>query len=229
MEPSRKLARAAGLCYFATHITSIGGLALYGPVLNDPDYVLGAGADGPVLLGALLEVLLALGIVGTAVTLYPVTRRHNEAVAAGYTALRVLEAAVIAVGIVSLLAVVTLRRHGADGADPAALATTARALVAVHDWTFLLGPNFVCGANTLLAAYLMYRSRLVPRVVAVLGLVGGPLIFASAVAVLFGVYGQVSAWGALAAVPVFAWELALATCLVTRGFDRAAVAAPAAA
>ncbi|WP_267884803.1 DUF4386 domain-containing protein [Streptomyces sp. NRRL S-87] len=163
-------------------------LALYEPVLAHAEYVTGRGPDAPVLLGALFEVGPALAVVGTAVTLFPVVRRHGEGLALGYAALRTLEAAAICVGIVSLLAVVTLRRDGsgAAGPDADALRTVGGALVAVHDWTFLLGPNFVLGANTVLAALLMYRSRLVPRPVAVLGLVGGPLILASATAVLFG-------------------------------------------
>jgi Domain of unknown function (DUF4386) len=217
--PSRKIAVTAGVLYLVTHVTSIAALALYGPVLNRPDYVVGAGADARVLLGALCEVVLALAVVGTAVTLYPVVKRQNEGVALGYVGLRTLEAAIIAVGIVSLLAVVTLRQHPPAGSDTASLVTAARALVAVHDWTFLLGPNFVLGTNTVLLAYLMYRSRLVPRFIAVLGLAGGPLIFASAVAELFGAYRQVSVWGSLTAVPVFAWELSLAIRLIVKGFN----------
>ncbi|WP_354639283.1 DUF4386 domain-containing protein [Kitasatospora camelliae] len=218
MAPPRKLATAAGACFLVTHVTSIGALVLYGPVLGGADYVTGPGPDARVLLGALFEVLLALAIVGTAVALLPVVRRYGESAAAGYVALRTLEAAVIAVGIVSLLAVVTLRQEGAPGREVETLRVVGRALVAVHDWTFLVGPNFVLGANTVLLASLLYRSRLVPRFIAVLGLVGGPLIFGSAVAVLFGAYAQVSTWGSLAAVPVFAWELALAFRLIVAGF-----------
>ncbi|GAA2315382.1 hypothetical protein GCM10010149_78970 [Nonomuraea roseoviolacea subsp. roseoviolacea] len=222
MASPRKLATAAGVCYLVTHVTSIGGLILYGPVLHNADYIAGRGADTGVLLGALFEVVLAIAIVGTAFTLFPVARRHSEGLAVGYVGLRTLEAAVITVGIVSLLAVVTLRQHPPQGADPASLLTTGRALVAVHDWTFLLGPNFVCGANTVVMAYLMYRSQLVPRFIAVLGLVGGPLIFVSAIAELFGLYQQTSGVGALTAIPVFAWELTLAIWLITRGFKPSA-------
>ncbi|WP_234327320.1 DUF4386 domain-containing protein [Streptomyces sp. NRRL WC-3742] len=214
----RKLATAAGVCYLVTHVTSIGGLILYSPVLHNADYIVGRGADTRVLLGALFEVVLAIAIVGTAFALFPVTRRHSECLAVGYVGLRTLEAAVIAVGIVSLLAVVTLRQNPPQGADPASLLATGRALVAVHDWTFLLGPNFICGANTTVVAYLMYRSQLVPRFIAVLGLVGGPLIFASAIAELFGLYQQVSGAGMLTAIPVFAWELTLAIRLIAKGF-----------
>ncbi|GAA2977468.1 DUF4386 domain-containing protein [Kitasatospora sp. NPDC127116] len=219
MASPRTLATATGTCFLVTHVTSIGGLVLYGPILKTADYVLGAGPDTRVLLGALFEVLLTIGIVGTAFAMYPVARRHGEGLAVGYLGLRTLEAAVIAVGIVSLLAVVTLRQHPPQGADSAALLTAGKALVAVHDWTFLLGPNFICGANTAVLACLLYRSRLIPRFIAVLGLVGGALIFTSAIAVLFGLYPQVSGPGMLAAVPVFAWELCLAFRLITKGFN----------
>ncbi len=220
MASSRKIAIAAGVLYLVTHVTSIGALVLYGPVLNSPDYVVGPGQDARVILGALLEVILALAIVGTAVALFPVVKRQNEGIALGYVGLRTLEASVIAVGIVSLLAVVTLRQEPdpAMGADAASLVIVGRALVAVHDRTFLVGPNFVLGTNTVLLAYLLYRSGLVPRFIAVLGLVGGPLIFASAIAELFGLYKQVSVWGAITAVPVFAWELTLAFWLIAKGF-----------
>ncbi len=217
--PPRRLATAAGVCFLVTHVASIGGLVLYGPVLHDPGYITGPGPDTRVLLGAFFEVVLALAVVGTALALFPVARRYGEGAAVGYLGLRTLEAAVIGVGIVGLLAVVTLRGQPPQGAEADTLRAVGRALVAVHDRTFLLGPNFVLGANTALVAYLMYRSRLVPRPIAVLGLVGGPLIFASAAAVLFGAYAQLSVWGSLAAVPVFAWELALAVRLIAKGFD----------
>jgi hypothetical protein len=217
MASMRRTAAVAGTLYLVTHVTSIAGLALYTPVLRDRDYIVGAGADSQVILGAVLEGILALAIIGTAVTLFPVVKRQHEGVALGYVGLRTLEAAIIAAGIVSLLAVVTLRQESA-GADAASLLTVGRALVVFHDWTFLLGPAFVLGINTVLMAYLMYRSGLVPRFIGLLGLIGGPLVFASAVAVMFGVYEQVSVWGSVTALPVFAWELGLAGWLVIKGF-----------
>ncbi|WP_327674199.1 DUF4386 domain-containing protein [Kitasatospora sp. NBC_00458] len=213
----RRTAVVAGVLFLVTEVAAIAGMLLYRPALDGAAYVAGSGADGRVVAGALCEVVLVLAVIGTGVALYPVVRRHGEAVALGYVCGRLLEAAVIAVGIVSLLAVVTLRRE-ADGADAAALGTVADALVAVHDRTFLLGPNVVLGADSLALAYLMLRSRLVPRPIAVLGLAGGSLICASAVAVLFGLYPQVSTAGSLAALPVFAWEVSLALWLVVKGF-----------
>ncbi|MFI6104067.1 DUF4386 domain-containing protein [Streptomyces sp. NPDC051310] len=215
-----------GALFLVTEVAAIAGLALYRPALDGAAYVTGAGADHRVLLGALCEVVLLVAVVGTGVSLFPVLRRRHEALALGYACGRLLEAAVIAVGIVGMLALVTLRGEAAaaGSGDGAPFEAAATALTAVHDWTFLLGPNIVLGANTLVLAYAMHRSRLVPRALTRLGLVGGTAICASAVAVLFGVYPQVSVAGSAAALPVFAWEVILAVRLLTRGFEPAAPA-----
>ncbi|THA56649.1 DUF4386 domain-containing protein [Streptomyces sp. A1136] len=222
MRSTRRTAVLAGVLFLVTEVAAIGGLTLYGPVLHGAAYVTGSGADTRVFLGALSEFVLALAVIGTGVVLYPIVKRHGEGAALGYACGRLLEAAVIVVGIISVLSVVTLRRDSAGaGVDAASLAVAGDTLIAVHDWTFLFGPNFVLGANTLVLASLMYDSRLVPRFIAVLGLVGGTMICASAVAVLFGLYPQVSAAGSLAALPVFAWEVTLAVRLIAKGFDPA--------
>jgi hypothetical protein len=220
----RKIAIAAGVLYLISDITSVVALILYGPALNNAGYIVGSGPDTRVLLGAFFEVILAFANVGTAVALFPVVKRWNEGVALGYVALRTLEAAIIAVGVIPLLVVVTLRQAGIAGTDQATLVTVGRALVAVHNWTFLVGPSFTSGANTVLMAYLMYRLGLVPRFIPVLGLIGGPLVFASATAVLFGLLGQYSVWPAIAAIPEFAWELTLAFWLIAKGFNASATA-----
>jgi len=227
MSSARKTAVAAGVFFIVAAAAATAGLVLYGPVLSDPHYIVTAsGDDARVLLGAFFEVILAIAVIGTAVTLFPVVKRQSEGIALGYVAGRVLEAVVIVAGIISLLSVVTLRRDaaGAAGANAASLVTAGKTLVALHDWTFLFGPGLAIGVNTLLLAYLMYRSRLVPRLVAVIGLTGGPLIFASSAAVLFGLYEQVSAWGMIAAVPVFVWEMSLAVWLIVKGFRPSAIA-----
>ncbi|MFC8453302.1 DUF4386 domain-containing protein [Kitasatospora sp. NPDC057223] len=219
MNPDRRTAMVAGVLFLVTEVAAIGGLVLQRPALGAAGRVLGPGAESRVFLGVLCEVVLVVAVVGTGVALYPVLRRRSEGLALGYVCGRLLEAAVITVGILGVLSVVTLRRDLAGAADTAPLAAAVRGLVALHEWTFLLGPNIALGLNTLLLAYLMYRTGLVPRFVAVLGLVGGPLICASAVAVMFGLYPQLSGPGSAAAVPVFAWEVALAARLVTRGFE----------
>ncbi|MFE2526913.1 DUF4386 domain-containing protein [Streptomyces sp. NPDC059382] len=222
MRSDRRTAVAAGVLFLVTEIAAIGGLALYRPVLDGPPGAPGTDAVTSALLGALCELVLVAAVIGTGVVLYPVVRRRYEAMALGYACLRLLEAVVIAVGVLAVLTLVTLRR---EAMGVAGVAGADRALVALHEWTFLLGPNVALGLNTTLLAYAMYRSRLVPRFIALLGLVGGPLICASGVAVMFGAYGQVSVAGSVAAVPVFAWEVTLAVRLIVKGFDQPRVGA----
>ena len=221
MTSTRRTAIVAGVFYLLTEVTAIGGMLLYGSVLGTPQFIVSASVDDTgVLAGAFLEVLLAIAVVGSAVTLYPVLRRVNEGMALGYVAGRLIEATIIAVGAISLLAVVTMRQDlaGATGAEAVAAVSVGQSLVAVHNWTFLFGPKLALGVNTLLAAYLMYRSRLVPRAIAVLGLVVGSLIFGSGTAVLFGAYEDLSTTGVVAAAPVFAWEVSVAVWMIVKGF-----------
>ena len=222
----QKIARVTGVLFLITIVASIPAqFVMYGPVLNDPNYIVGADADTRVQWGAVLEVLTALACIGTAVVLFPSVKRQNEVFALGYVTIRVLEAAIIFVGIVSLLAVETLRQNlaGAGGVDAASLLTAGKSLVAFHDSTFLLGPGILAGlGNGILLGYLMYTSGLVPRRMALLGLVGGPLVSASGIAVLLGLYEPVSLWSAIATVPEFFWELSLGIWLIVRGFDPSA-------
>jgi hypothetical protein len=226
-DPStRNTARIAGVLFLITFATSIPALLLFGPVLDDPAYITGAGSETAVLLGAFLEVLLIIANIGTAVVLFPILRRQSETLALGYVTARIVECVFIAVGILSLLAVVTLRQDVAGDADPATLDAVGRALVAVKDWTFLLGPGFVVGVgNGLMLGYLMYRSGLVPRQMAVLGLIGGPLICLSGIAVLFDVIELGSAAQGIATIPEFLWELSLGIYLTVKGFKSSPIIA----
>ncbi len=219
MSPARKTALVAGVFYLITFI-SIPTLALYGPVKNHRDWILSSGTHTGVLVGALLEVIVALAGIGTAVTLYPVVKRQNEGVALGFVAARLLEAAMIFTGVLSLLSLVTLRHDlgGAAGANAAALVTTGASHVAIYNWTMLLGQTLMPCINALLLGSLMYRSRLVPRIIPVLGLIGAPLLISAVIAALFGGTGHVSAWQAIATLPVAAWEFSLGVWLVVKGF-----------
>lgn len=218
MTSTRRTAVVAGVFFIVAAAAAIIGYALEGPVLKDARYILGPGQDTQVILGAFFEVIAALSIIGTAVTLFPIVRKQNEAIALAYVAGRVVEAVVIVVGIISLLSVVRLRQVGVAAADEASLVAAGRSLVAIHDWTFLFGPSLAIGVNTVLLAYLMYLSRLVPRIIALIGLVGGPLLFVSGTAELFGLYGPFSVWGSIGALPVFAWKMSLAVWLIVKGF-----------
>jgi hypothetical protein len=222
MDSMRKTALVAGVLYLITFISSIPAVFLLDPVLSNPNYIVGAGADTQVIGGAFLDLVNAIASIGTAVALFSVVRRQNEGFALGFVTARMFEAAVIVVGVVSILAVVTLRQAGATGADAASLVTTARALVAIRDWTFLLGPSLIPGVNALLLGYLMYRSRLVPRLIPTLGLIGGPLLISSAVGTMFGVNDAVSVWSGVALLPIFLWELFLGLWMTFKGFQRSA-------
>lgn len=203
----------------STFVTAIAAVALYDPVLNDAGYILGAGDDTRVTLGALCEVLLMIGNVGTAVVMFPILRRQSETLSLGYVGSRIVESTIIGVGAISLLSVLTLRDDLAAsiGADGATLDIAGQTLIAIHDWTFLFGPGFCVGVNGLLLGYLMYRTGLMPPRLAALGVVGGPLIFASSIAVLLGAYEQDGAH-IIFSVPEAAFEASFAIYLIVKGF-----------
>lgn len=219
MTSSRNTALVAGVLFLITFITAIAALVLFQPVLDDPaGYIAGAGADNRILLGAFLELLLIIANIGTAVVLFPILKRQNETLALGYVTARIVECVFIAVGVLAVLAVVTLRQDAAGG-DTGSLGAYAESLAAIKDWTFLLGPGFVVGVgNGLMLGYLMYRSGLVPRPMAILGLIGGPLICLSGIGVMFDVFDAGSPPQGIATIPEFVWELSLGLYLTFRGF-----------
>ena len=222
----RRLALAGGVLYLMTFIFSIPAVFLYGPVLTDPAYILSAGADSQVLLGALFDLITALACIGTAVALYPVIKRQSSAASIGFVATRIFEAAVIVIGVVCLMAVVNLRQAGAAaGTDASALVAVGQGLVAVRDVTFLVGPGVMPGLNALLLGYVLYRSRLVPRAIPAMGLIGALPFLVLAGASILGLNEQASVVSGIAVIPIFFWELSLGLWLTFKGFRPAAVAA----
>ena len=220
MDSLRKTALVAGVLYVITFV-SIPTLVLYGPVLGDPNYIVGPGPDTAVIIGAILEVIVALAGVGTAVALYPVVKRQNEGVALGFVGSRTLEGAAIVAGVVSLLSLVTLHQAGA-GANAAA---TGQALVAQYNWFFLLGQSLMPVLNALLLGSLLYRSRLVPRVLPVVAFIGAALLLVSDVAVLFGLWDRISVPSGLLAIPIALWEFSLGVYLIVKGFKPSPITA----
>ncbi len=216
MNSDQRTARVAGVLFLITFATSIPALYLFQPVLDDPAaFVAGTGGDNnAVFFGAFLELLLIVANVASAVVLFPVLKRQNEMLSLGYVTARLMESAFIAIGLVSVLAVVSLQEDATPDAGAVAVA-----LAAIKDWTFLLGPGFIVGiGNGLILGYLMYTSELVPRRMAVLGLVGGPLICISGIAVLLDVIEPGSPGQAIATIPEFLWELSLGIYLTFKGF-----------
>ena len=219
MSSLRKTSLTAGVFYLITFV-SIPTLSLYGPV-RKAGYIVGSGPDTQALVGGLLEIIVALAGIGTAVTLYPVIKRQNRGVALGFVSMRTLEAATIFAGVVSLLSIVTVRQAGA-GANAQVI---GQALDAQYHWTFLLGQALLPGINAVLLGSLMYKSGLVPRILPLLGLIGAPIIFASVIAKYFGVYDEQSVWSLLGALLIALWEFSLGVYLTVKGFKSCAITA----
>jgi hypothetical protein len=221
MSRSRKHSLAAGIFYVITFV-SIPTLALYSSVKTDTNFILGADGSGPVLWGGILEVIVALAGIGTAIALYPVVRRQNESLAIGFVASRTLEAAMIFLGVTSLVSLVALQQDfGATaGADAGALVYTGASHAATYQWAFTLGQSLMPGINALLLGTLMYRSRLVPRILPIIGLIGAPLLITSTLATVVGLNEPLSAWSALSALPIAVWEFSLGAYLIVKGFRR---------
>ena len=219
MSRDQKRARVFGLLYLITYVTSIPALALYQPVLDHPvGYIAGAGHDTQILFAALLELMLIIANIGTAVVIFPIVRRRNEELALGYVTARLFECTFILVGILSVLGIITLRNQIAGAAE----GTTAYTLAAIKDWTFLLGPGWVVGwGNGLILGYLMYRSELVPRRAAMLGLIAGPLLIVTGTAIMFESNhpsDTLRSLQGLATIPEFLWELFLGLYCTFKGF-----------
>ena len=221
MPPARRAAFFGGLFYLITFVSSIPAVFLLRPLLNDPHYIISSGADTQVVSGTVLDLVNALTAVGSAVALFPVMKRVSESMALGFVTTRMFEAAVIAIGVVSLLTVVTLRQPAATGVEAHSLVMTQSALVAAYNWVFLIGPNLMPAVNGLLLGTLMYKSGLVPKAIPALGLVGGPLLLAVTLASMFGLTHHGSAWWVVAA-PIAFWELFLGLYLTFKGFKPAA-------
>jgi hypothetical protein len=217
MSGLRKSSLSAGVFYLISFV-SIPSIVLYGSAKKS-GYILGPGPDTPVMIGGLLELIVALAGIGSAVALFPVIKRQNEGVALGFVASRTLEAATIFAGVVSLLSLVSLRQAGV-GSDGL---VTGQLLAAEYSKTFLVGQALIPAVNGLLLGYLMYRSRLVPRVLPVIGLIGATILIASVVAKYFGIYEEVSIWSGLAAFPIAIWEFSLGVYLVVKGFKDCAI------
>jgi hypothetical protein len=220
---SRKISLVAGVLYLLTFV-SIPTLVLYGPV-KSANYILGAGPDTSAIIGGILEIIVALAGIGTAVVLFPVLKKQNEAAALGLVASRILESSTTFVGVAFLLTIVTLRQAGA-GADAL---VTSHALAALYDRIFLLGQSFMPAICDLLLGFLLYRSRLVPRGLSLIGIVGGPVLLVGYFAVLFGLVGRIAPLAALAALPVALFEFSLGIWLIVKGFNQSAISSLAAA
>ncbi|QCR31221.1 DUF4386 domain-containing protein [Lysinibacillus sp. SGAir0095] len=219
MSSDKKTAKIVGVLFLLAAITAVIGLNLYDPILNGTDYLnRGTEHANQVILGAIMELILVVSVVGTATTMFPILRKYNETIALWHVCFRFLEAVIITVGIISVLSLLTISREFvAGGSQNAAYYLASGTLLkAIHDWTFLLGPLFMLGINTIMYSYIFYKTKLVPRFISTLGITGAILVFICAFLVMYGVFPQVSLWGGIFALPAI-W-------LIVKGFNKSAIA-----
>jgi hypothetical protein len=213
MNSIRKTSLIAGVLYLLTFV-SIPTLALYDEV-KSANFLIGTESDTSAIIGGILEIIVALAGISTAVVLFPVLKKQNETMALGLVAARILEAGTIFVGVAFILAIVTLRQESA-GANAL---VTSHALVTLYHRIFLLGQSFMPAVCDLLLGFLLYKSRLVPRVIAVIGIIGAPILVVGYLLVMFGFAGRLDLLPALSAVPVALFEFSLGIWLIVKGFS----------
>lgn len=217
MTSFRKTALVGGILYLITFLGSIPAAILVGPAL-EPGFVTSTGSDQQVLIGLVLELVNVFGCIGCAVALFSVIRREHEGLAVGYLATRTFEAVTITVGVLSLLALTTLRQQGATSGDAASLEPVSSALVAVRQWAMVLGPN-MAAFNALMLGTALYRARLVPRAIPALGIIGAPILITWVVGMILGLAAPGTIFHGIAVLPFFIWELVLGLWLTFKGFN----------
>lgn len=221
MQADRKNAIVVGSLFIVAAVAAIIGFLLYDPILSRTNYILnGPTQAAHITWGALFELLTAGAVAGTAITLYPLLRPHGPRRALAYMAFRWMEAVLIVMGLMCMLAILTLRQQWEVGsfAEASGLQAVERALVALHDWTFVLGPNFMLGINTLMYSTVLFQAQLVPRPLSALGVFAALSVFCASVLEIFGVIAQVSVWGATLALPIACFEISLAVYLLLYGW-----------
>ena len=222
MKTHRITAIIAGILFLIAAVASIVGLILYKPILNDAQFIVYDNANKTqILWGAFFEIITAFAVIGITSTLFIILKEINLSMAIATVCFRLLEATIIIIGIICLLTIITLNQEFGKEVNPntCSYIMASKSLLAFHNWTFLFGPNIALGPSTFITGYLLYKAKLVPRIIAILGLIGGPLIFLSAFFVMFGFYDQISALGIVVALPVFFYEMSLAFWLIFKGLN----------
>lgn len=219
-DPTRRAAFVAGVFYLLTFIGSIPGSMLLPQAMSGANYITGAGSDAPIGMAAVFEMVNVLACIGTAVALFSVLRRQHESLALGFVATRLFEAAVIVVGVVSIMAVASLRLAVDAGTPVDSVVPVSTALVAVRDWTVLIGPG-MAAFNALMFGTLLYRARLVPRAIPALGILGAPLLISFVVGMMLGIAEPFTPWQVIAVAPFFIWELVIGLWMTFKGFNTA--------
>ncbi|TWI85755.1 uncharacterized protein DUF4386 [Lacibacter cauensis] len=218
---NRSNAKMTGIFFIAAAVFSIAGLKLYDPVLTSKDFLhTGFINYYKVLSGAICELILAISAIGTGIMLYPYLKQYNESLGIGYLSFRVMEVVFIVTGTISILTVLSICHAYGTGVIPDRMYahTIGSVFIDLHDWTFILGPNFMLAINTFIYSYVFLKTELVPKPLASFGIFASCLIMLAAIGELFGLFQQISIWGILLALPIAAYEISLAIRLIIKGF-----------
>ena len=230
MNSNRKTAIIVGVLFITATVTALLSFGFIGPILDDPDYLINVSANkNQMLIGVLFELILAGAVVGIAVFMFPILKKHNEALALGYVGARIFEGLIIIVGSISYLSLLTLSQEYVVGApDASHFQALGTLLLAVHDWSFLLGGGaFVFCVTALILNYLLYQSKLVPRFISVWGLIGAILMLVSGLLSMFDLSPSPTATSTISIflfLPIAVNEMFLAVWLIVKGFNPSAIA-----
>lgn len=222
MKKSNKKAVTIGILFITAAVASILGLALYDPILNKSNYIVGDGlSNNQIYWGAFLEIVTAFSVIGITINLFPLLKKVNLTLSIGHICFRLLETTIIIIGTICVISIVSLNQEYLKEINPNIenYLIASKLLLAIKKWTFLFGTNLALAPSTVITGYLLYKSKLVPRIISILGLVGGLLILLSGLFVIFNLYTQLSIFGIICAVPIFLYEMSLAIWLITKGFN----------
>ena len=225
MDSDRRIGIVVGALFIVATVGSILGSVALGSVLDGPDYLVNVAAhESRVILAVLLFLVAASSAFATAFLLFPILRRHSEGLAAGYVGIRGFENVFYVAGVVGLLIMLTVSQTDAVGTTGASdLPSMGAALLALHDWSVLIGTLIFFALGSLTINYVLYRSGLVPRWLSLWGIVGAVLVFSYGLLGILGVDTGLGSPFMLLAMPIALQEMVFAVWLIVKGFNRPAV------
>jgi len=220
MDSYRKTAIIVGVLFITATVTSILGGLLIASVIDSPDDLLNvSGNENQMIVGSLLVLVDAISVVFIAIMMFPILKKHNEGLAPGYVGLRILEAVVFIVGVISILSLLTLSQKYVEGTlDASNFQALGTLLLGVYDWSWVVGPLIFFALSTLPFYYLLYKSKLIPQWLSGWGLIGGILV------TLFGLLSMFGISPAILAGPIAVQEMVLAIWLIVKGFNPSVIA-----
>ncbi len=220
MDSYRKTSIIVGVLFITATVTSILGGSLISSVIDSPDDFLNVSSnENQIIIGCLLVLVDALAVIFIAILVFPILKKYNEGLALGYIGLRIFEGVVFIIGVISILAILTLSQEYVAGTLEAPYSQGLVALLlGVYDWSWLVGPLIFFALSTLPFYYLLYQSKLIPQWLSGWGLIGGILVTLFGLLAMFG-FDTTSTISMFLFLPIAVQEMALAVWLIVKGFN----------